>query len=456
MNFFIETQNLECTNNKGFDSLNLNSIRFYINLPRELALCLHEQLFCDLIAVILYDTSEKEEKYLGSIYAPHALDLVGFKEDEIVIPRPFQEEDNHLNTHARHLLYEFGQYPEKFMFFDLKGHKNGLQKTLSTCGKNLQLRFFFKENIHRKIEEILHEQNIFCLNAVPVINLLESDAVEEVITESNKSYEINLPEEQNFYHFKHLNVFNFQTKVRGYCTNVEEHPNPTSFEEPLYTWKKNTENKSVVQNELKSFKIDILNFLGEPINLKGLVLEHKVLSMNYLPLDTILQPGALKGLNSLVKSIVPLQTIISDKQKRFPRLEMWHTLKRVPVTPIYYNENRIEILKSFLRGIHFHEEKHTSNLLNLLLEIKTHVSPGSIAFDYPNDTPAKGANFVFEYDNEKNNDARKNGNLVFLNILSELFADNYSDISFVRLHLKYSKQTESSYCSGFVRGKLSL
>jgi len=454
---------LECLNEKGFGALELNSLRFFINLPRELGLCLHESLFTNVIAMVAYDMSDTKERYLGTLYAPHVLQLVGFGEDELALPRPFRSEseggseveNNLLNTHARHLFHEFAQYPEKFLFFDVKSKNEEIRTLLASCGKKLQIRLFLKENLDRDVERAI-DKDVFCLNAVPAINLFEGAESSVTIKDNMEPFEVQMKPGNLFYHFKYLNVFHKKTNSRRYCTNVEKNidVNKGDFS-LLLLWKKDISKKSIFDNELEKFSVNIFKD-QEKVNLEGHSLEFQILSMNSFQKNTIFTPGRPKKLTPIVSQFVPIKTIYPHRTSVLDPLEMWNTLSRVPITQLFYDDNRVKALKKFMRGFGFHSQTHTNNPLDQIKSIAPSIRPGWVSIQFKDDTRSNGIHFDVEYAVPPKNGEIKKSNLIFIKILSLLLGENYADTSFVYVSLKYEDRIENGFDSGYVTGKLRL
>lgn len=155
---------LKMTGGANFASLNLKTIRFYIHgdrrLQDDLRLWIGEHV--DSIALASVDSSGKDN--VLSVPPRRALELVGFAEDQALIPYP------ETVYPGFRLLQEYFTLPQKFAFFDVGGfEKLGESKV----GERFSVLIQFKDSLPPNTRVTKENFKLFCS---PVVNLFQHPA----------------------------------------------------------------------------------------------------------------------------------------------------------------------------------------------------------------------------------------------------------------------------------------
>ena len=151
-----------------------NPIRFFIDVDEEYRFLFIEILYRHLIGVAVLDHEGNVKKILDR----SAFKINGFDDDERIFPRDSKQEL------GLTLLHDYFSFPEKFLFFELKGFES-----LEATAKEEEVKAFasFALILNEKLPEKipLNERSIK-LNCAPVINLFPKTS--EPIPISNKEY----------------------------------------------------------------------------------------------------------------------------------------------------------------------------------------------------------------------------------------------------------------------------
>jgi type VI secretion system protein ImpG len=135
-----------------FETLDVDSLRFYLHGEPVLVSRLYELLFDSTLRIAVCPAGEKAPRYLpnGSVTP------VGFGIDDEVVPYPRQSHP------AYRLLQEYFSFPEKFHFVDL-GNLRG-----RATGKSVDVYFLLDRMPRTKL---LLTPETFALGCTPVVNL---------------------------------------------------------------------------------------------------------------------------------------------------------------------------------------------------------------------------------------------------------------------------------------------
>lgn len=151
---------LQCHGGLNCDQVRCDQLNFYINAPDDLAVPLYEMIFAHSAGVMLVQGG----KLLGTL-SRDQIEEMGFDHDTALLPfgkRSFQ---------GYRLLQEYFAFPERFLFFNLRG----LAPVLSKAGGNeIELVLLFDRHEPR-LDGAL-EASHFTLYATPVVNLFERRA----------------------------------------------------------------------------------------------------------------------------------------------------------------------------------------------------------------------------------------------------------------------------------------
>jgi type VI secretion system protein ImpG len=167
----------DCIGEAGMDSL-----RFFLDGESTLMLQLYELLFNNLAKVTLgfeYEACSHEVALpVGAIKA------VGYSEEEGLVD---YSERSFLGYR---LLHEYFTFPDKFMFFDLRGLAGPLKgKGLGSVEVNLYFSNYELGDRLARLAQTLGRGN-FKLNCVPVINLFQQQAEPILLTHAQHEYPV--------------------------------------------------------------------------------------------------------------------------------------------------------------------------------------------------------------------------------------------------------------------------
>ena len=159
---------------QNFDSLNIDTLSFFINGQGGAPWNVHEMLCCDVTGIVFKSTDRR---------APWTVDLVegniepkGFSDSESLLPSP----DRTFSGYR--LLQEYFAMPERFHFINLNRLSAGMQ---SAKQAELDIFILFKDGNNDLASEMTKE--MFVLNAVPAVNLFEKRF--DRVPISSKNYE---------------------------------------------------------------------------------------------------------------------------------------------------------------------------------------------------------------------------------------------------------------------------
>jgi len=180
--FAIRIQ-LRAEGNTKLAEMGITELPFHLAGDSQAANTVYELLFQSVTGVLLRTTDEAGKKHSLSLSA-RALQQIGFKEDEALLPyseRSFQ---------GYRLLQEYFAFPQKFLFFKLTGLDRLRPEML---GNDLEIIIFLRDFQLRERAALLEQaidRNTFQLFCTPVINLFERCAEPIRITHTRSEYQI--------------------------------------------------------------------------------------------------------------------------------------------------------------------------------------------------------------------------------------------------------------------------
>ncbi len=149
---------LKTYNGLSFAQLGWESLRFFLSGSGQHVFHLRELLFNN-VAHIECEWLDPAGRRQSLVLARDDIRPVGFDADEGLIPRPARSFPAYL------LLSEYFAFPEKFLFFDLKG----LDKLRHTDVRDtVDIWIYFDRTPQ---SNLVVNTDTFCLNATPVVNL---------------------------------------------------------------------------------------------------------------------------------------------------------------------------------------------------------------------------------------------------------------------------------------------
>ena len=143
-----------------FSELAPERLRFFVRGQAQHAFPLHELILNDSLQLAVADANGGPPVLLG----PESIHPVGFERDEGMLPYPSQA------FLGYRLLTEFFAFPQKFLFFELRG----LGDALASMGNQVDFWFYFRRHLAPLEQNVSAET--FALGCTPVVNLFHKRA----------------------------------------------------------------------------------------------------------------------------------------------------------------------------------------------------------------------------------------------------------------------------------------
>jgi type VI secretion system protein ImpG len=154
---------LKTFNGVSFSQLETKSLRFFLNGPHQHVHHIYELLFNNCIGAEIEATGKKGKAEITALSSQDIVP-VGFTADDAMIPvtkRSFP---------GYQLLLEYFCFPEKFLFFDLAGFD---RLSRLDVGDTVDVWIYLNRSARGNL--VINNET-FCLNAAPAINLFEKIA----------------------------------------------------------------------------------------------------------------------------------------------------------------------------------------------------------------------------------------------------------------------------------------
>lgn len=159
-----------------FTTLGIDAVRFFLRGPAAVTQPLYELIHNNTIGVALADSATDPKPVL---LGPEAVSPVGFERDQGMLPYTARSAPGY------RLLTEFFAFPEKFLFFEIKGLS---AKAVIEAGPKLELFLYFNRSA-TELERTVNADS-FALNCVPVVNLFRQRAEPIRLTETQAEYRV--------------------------------------------------------------------------------------------------------------------------------------------------------------------------------------------------------------------------------------------------------------------------
>jgi type VI secretion system protein ImpG len=159
---------LQCFPDVTFATLDLSTLRFFLDGESNLVCTLYE-LLCNSCTRILVRDPERPTRPPVEL-PPDAVRPVGFADEEAVLPYPRR------SLPAYRLLQEYFAFPEKYLFLDLSGFD---QVRAAGPGRKAEIIFLiapFEHGHRRQMLEMGVSPRTFRLGCTPIINLFDKTA----------------------------------------------------------------------------------------------------------------------------------------------------------------------------------------------------------------------------------------------------------------------------------------
>jgi type VI secretion system protein ImpG len=156
--------------------LEADSMRFFLGGQGDVAKRLHELLTTSLAGVLVGPTgSANARRMVGA----EALEAVGFDDSDAMLPV------EHRTLSGLRLLQEYFAFPERFLFFDLRGLRSVMAEL---TGTELELLFLFS-TLGDRLDGAVEAAN-FSLHCVPAINLFPKRVDRIAIDDSRHEFHV--------------------------------------------------------------------------------------------------------------------------------------------------------------------------------------------------------------------------------------------------------------------------
>ena len=156
--------------------LEADELRFFIGGQPDVAKRLHELLTTSLVGVLVGASGRQPTRHL---LGAEQLEAVGFDDADAMLPVQLRM------MSGLRLLQEYAAFPQRFMFFDLKGLRPLLP---ALSGAELELHFLFS-SAGAELDGVIEAAN-FSLHCVPAINLFGKRANRIELDDGNHEFHV--------------------------------------------------------------------------------------------------------------------------------------------------------------------------------------------------------------------------------------------------------------------------
>ncbi|QDU63420.1 hypothetical protein Pan216_43000 [Planctomycetes bacterium Pan216] len=182
----------------NFSDMSLDSLRFYLHGDNQLITRLYEQILNQTLQVVFRPRGASTNEKLIVAEPEDVLAPVGFELDEGMLPYSNQ------SFLGYRLLTEFFTFPNKFLFFELKGfdkiREAGYQRGLEVV--------FFLNQYRESLEHAIDAHN-FRLGCTPIVNLFEQVTEPILLDQAHHEYQV-VP---NIAHSRGMEVYSIDSVV---------------------------------------------------------------------------------------------------------------------------------------------------------------------------------------------------------------------------------------------------
>jgi type VI secretion system protein ImpG len=179
--FAVLRLDLKCLGPARFDTLPLDSLRFYFSGEGQLVHTLYELLFNNVVRVEI--GSAARSRILGILPAP-CIQPVGFKRDEGLLPYPDR------SFLGYRLLQEYFSFPQKFLFFDVTGFSRVNRSGFGDAIRILIHLSSFERKDRLQQLELKVSAETFQLGCTPIVNLFDRLAEPIRVTQKDTEYPV--------------------------------------------------------------------------------------------------------------------------------------------------------------------------------------------------------------------------------------------------------------------------
>ncbi len=186
--------------------MGLQNLRFFLKGQAQYTYSLYQAMLHEARAVVI-STGDGQYRKLP----PHSIEPVGFDESQGVVPYPPDSFPGY------RLLTEFMAFPEKFLFFDLTGLKDALQRIET---KSIDL-YIYTDRADPDLERHVDE-SMFVLNCCPIVNLFPHRAEPVLLEHTQDKYKV-IPDARFPHHYEVYSIEKV-TGVKGNGAKAEYKP----------------------------------------------------------------------------------------------------------------------------------------------------------------------------------------------------------------------------------------
>lgn len=199
--------------------LGIDSLRFYLHGSEELPHAFYEILLNNCLYVMVRDPQHRKRapvKLPASVIQP-----AGFDENQSLLSYTRRSFDGY------RLLQEYFSFPQKFLFFDIKG----LKEATAGCQDAAEILIFFSPFEREDRREMLENgarTATFRLNCTPIVNLFEQTSEPILLRQTQHEYQI-VPDNRRQ---KYMEVFSVDKVLTSNPNTGEQIPY-----DPLYSYR---------------------------------------------------------------------------------------------------------------------------------------------------------------------------------------------------------------------------
>ena len=206
---------LECFPDVLFKTLDLRSLRFYLNGESNLIHSLYELLYNNCSRVLLRNPGDGRQRLVE--LPPSSLRRVGFREDEALLPFPRRSFTGY------RVLQEYFALPEKFFFVDLFNLEALESDLFSNRVEIIFLISPFERSDRQQPLELGVSERTFRLGCTPIVNLFPQSA-EPILLENTKFESLVIPNVRRRNAFEVFSIDDVRTASPDRCEVAEYEP----------------------------------------------------------------------------------------------------------------------------------------------------------------------------------------------------------------------------------------
>ncbi len=423
---------LETFNDIDFGKIDFSYLRFFFNGPHQHVFNLYELIFNN-VCEVEFEFTGRDGKIATIPLGPGCISTVGFEPDEKMLPYSKRSFPGYL------LLLEYFAFPEKFLFFDLKGFEKLKGKK---TGTSLAIKIYLNKTLK---EDVIVNRDTFQLNAAPAVNLYKKIA-EPVRVEQRKTEYMVIPDLRRrdateIYTIDHVKPASVSEKaIKDYRPfySIRHHLSEDDTMENKVFW--HVQRRPSGRKDDKGTEV-YLSFSDLNMNPKDpgteILTVHITCTNRDLPAR--LSFGDVRGdfTMELAAPVEKLYCIIKPTPTRRPFLGgelQWRLISHLSLNYISMVEGGEDALKEILKLYDFENSSSTKQQINGIVSLKSRHVTKRLKESF-----CRGVEITITLDEDK---FVGSGLYLFASVLERFFAQYVSVNSFSQLVLKTLQQQE--------------